>query len=106
MMKCCYDWRVWIGRGVPAAGLFIAGWMALPVLARLACPLSMLVMLPGIRQGGAGAREPDDGGQTGTDRAAEFVRLRHEIAPLKHQADQLAVPAGYPATAAARFASR
>ncbi len=59
MMKCCFDKRVWAGLGVLAVVLLVAdphaGWVALPVLAGLACPLSMLLMMRGMRGGAGGS---------------------------------------------------
>ena len=59
MMKCCFDKRVWAGLGVLAVILLVAdphaGWVALPVLAGLACPLSMLLMMRGMRGGAEGS---------------------------------------------------
>jgi hypothetical protein len=85
MLKCCFDKRVWAGLGVLAAVLLLAdprlGWTALPVLAGLACPLSMLFMMRGMARGRTGAPEPPDPG-----RAAEIARLRREIEQLKESA--------------------
>ncbi len=99
MMKCCFDKRVWIGLGVLAAGLLVldprAGWVALPVLAGLACPVSMLFMMRGMRRGTGSAREapggePAVGDSTEKgDRAAEIARLRREIQQLKAQASDV-----------------
>ncbi len=56
MMRCCFDKRVWIGLGALAVGLLIAdpraGWVALPVLAGLACPLSIRRRADGRQCGG------------------------------------------------------
>jgi hypothetical protein len=85
MLRCCFDKRVWAGLGVLAAMLLLAdprlGWTALPVLAGLACPVSMLVMMRGMARGRTGASEPPDQG-----RAAELARLRREIEQLKQNA--------------------
>ena len=101
MMRCCFDKRVWIGLGVLAAGPLIVdprvGWVALPVLAGLACPVSMLVMMRGMRQvaGPATAApggEPTVGARDAEgDRAAEIARLRHEIRQLKAPAGDVAL---------------
>jgi hypothetical protein len=93
MTRCCFDKRIWIGLGVLAAGLLIAdprlGWVALPVLAGLACPLSMLLAMRGMRRGtgvaAAGAGQAAAGAAAG-GRAAEIARLRREIGLLKAQA--------------------
>jgi hypothetical protein len=93
MMRCCFDKRVWIGLGALAAGLLIVdphvGWVALPVLAGLACPVSMLFMMRGMRHP-AGSVTAAPGGEPGAgagtaeaDRAAEIARLRDEIRQLK-----------------------
>jgi hypothetical protein len=95
-MRCCFDKRVWIGLGVLAAGLLLvdprAGWIALPVLAGLACPVSMLFMMRGMRQD-AGSDMTAPGGQpavgNGTaagDRAEQIARLRREVHQLRSQA--------------------
>jgi len=90
-MKCCFDKRVWIGLGVLAAGLLIvnprAGWVALPVLAGLACPVSMLFMMRGMRPGtGSASAAPAGEPEADGDRAAEIARLRREIRQLRAQA--------------------
>ena len=98
MMRCCFDKRVWIGLGVLAAGLVVfaphLGWVALPVLAGLACPLSMLMMMRGMRQGATRAPDPEAVAQAGPDPAAEIARLRHEIELLEHHASVPGAPAG------------
>ena len=96
MMRCCFDKRVWIGLGVVAVGLLVvdprAGWGALPVLAVLACPVSMLFMMRGMRQGTGSATAAPGGESAGGartaqgDRAAEIARLRREIGQLRAQA--------------------
>jgi hypothetical protein len=101
-MRCCFDKRVWIGLGVLAAGLLVvnphAGWVALPVLAGLACPVSMLFMMRGMRQdaGSAmaapGSESATGDGTAGADRAAEIARLRSEIQQLRaHASDGVPV---------------
>src|SRR6266568_3378657 len=90
MMRCCFDKRVWIGLGVLAAGLLIAdpraGWVALPVLAGLACPVSMLFMMRSMRH-------PAGAGRAEGDRAAEIARLRREIRQLRAQAGDVTLAA-------------
>ncbi len=88
MLGCCFGKRAWLGLGLLAAGLLIAsphlGWVALPVLAGLACPLSMLLMARGMRRAaatGAGGAQAAGGGAA-ADRAAEITRLRREIGQL------------------------
>lgn len=112
MMRCCFDKRVWIGFGALAAGLLIAnpraGWAALPVLAALACPVSMLFMRC-MRQGtGTAMADPGDeriagaGGAQG-DLAAEIARLRREIRQLKtHAGGSASAAAGDGQAAGAR----
>jgi hypothetical protein len=82
MMKCCFDKRVWIGAGVLAAALLLTdprlGWAALPVLAGLACPVSMVLMMRRMGSDQARGTDPADGG-----RAAEIARLRQEIDQLR-----------------------
>jgi hypothetical protein len=117
MMRCCFDKRVWIGLGVLAAGLLIVdprvGWVALPVLAGLACPVSMLVMMRGMRPGigSAGAAAP--GGEhvagirdSACDRAVEIGRLRREIRQLQAHAGDVTLAAADPATGARGAAGR
>ena len=96
MMKCCFDKWVWAGLGVLAVVLLVAdphaGWVALPVLAALACPLSMLLMM----RGGAGGSVtgPAPAAPAAADRAAEIARLRREISQLRADAgDPVAEPA-------------
>ncbi len=54
MLKMCLNWKVLTGLGVAAAAVYIlapgAFAAALPTLLLLACPLSMLVMLVGMRR--------------------------------------------------------
>ena len=88
MMRCCFDKRVWAGLGGLAVVLLMAdphaGWVALPVLAALACPLSMLLMMRGMRGGAGGAATgPAPAAPTPADRAAEIARLRREISQLR-----------------------
>ncbi len=89
MLKCCFDKRVWIGFGMLAAGLLLAnprlGWAALPVLAGLACPVSMLVMMRGMRRD-TGCAAATGGEQAAGDRAAQIAPLREEIELLKGHA--------------------
>jgi hypothetical protein len=94
-MRCCFDKRVWIGLGALAVGLLIAdpraGWVALPVLAGLACPLSILFMMRGMRRGTGVTAPGAPGGEraagsAAADRATEIARLRSEIELLKGQA--------------------
>ncbi len=105
MMKCCFDKRVWIGLGVLAVGLLVidphVGWVTLPVLAGLACPVSMLFMMRGMRAGseGSGAAPAPAAG----DRAAEIASLRQEIRQLRAEAgDIVPEPAGAGPVGAAR----
>lgn len=96
MMKCCFDKRVWIGLGVLAVALLVidphVGW-ALPVLTGLACPVSMLFMMRGMRAGseGSGAAPAPAAG----DRDAEIDLLRQEIRQLRAEAGDIVLePAG------------
>src|SRR5437016_3942967 len=103
MMRCCFDKRVWIGLGVLAMGLLVVdprvGWVALPVLAGLACPVSILFMMRGMRQGAGSAMaapgdEPGVGDRTAQgDRAAKIARLRREIQQLKARAGDVTLVA-------------
>jgi hypothetical protein len=100
MMKCCFDKRIWIALGVLAAGLLIAdpraGWVALPVLAGLACPVSMLFMMRGMRRdtGSATAAPGGEPAAGAVNRAAEIARLRREIELLKRHASGAGGPVG------------
>src|SRR5487761_1341521 len=114
MMRCCFDKRVWIGLGVLAIGLLVvdprAGWVALPVLAGLACPGSMLFMMRGMRRGtglaAPGGEQAAGAGRTESDRAAEIARLRREIRQLKeHAGDVTLATAGARPAAGARDAA-
>jgi hypothetical protein len=103
MMKRCFGQRAWIGLGVLAAGLLIAhpqaGWVALPALAGLACPVPMIVMMRGMRRGtGPGTAAPGGEQAAGSraadgERAVEIARLRREIELLKARADGFSVAA-------------
>jgi len=103
MMRGCFDKRVWIGLGVLAAGLLIAdpraGWVALPVLAGLACPVSMLFMMRSMRHPAGSAMAAPGGelaagaGRAEGDRAAEIARLRREIRQLRAQAGDVTLAA-------------
>ena len=95
MLKCCFDRRVWAGLAVLATVLLLTdprlGWAALPVLAGLVCPMSMLFMMRGMARDRACAARPQDAQQPGppspdTARAAEIARLRREIEQLKQRA--------------------
>lgn len=89
MVKCCVDKRVWAGLGALAVVLLLAeprlGWAVLPVLAGLACPVSMLFMMRGMGRGSADA-QPPGGQRADAERAAEISRLRREIEQLKEHA--------------------
>ena len=90
MMRCCLDKRVWAVVGIAAVALLIAdprlGWTALPVLAGLACPVSMLLMMRRMSNDRAGAAQAPGTGQPEAGRAAEIARLRQEIEQLKAHA--------------------
>ena len=115
MMKCCFGQRAWIGLGVLVAGLLIAGpqagWVALPVLAGLACPVPMIAMMRGMRHGaGPGTTAP--GGEqaagsrvAGGERAAEIARLRRVIELLRARAGGLPVAAASTGAAAGESAA-
>ncbi len=115
MMKCCFGKRAWIGLGVLAAGLLIAGpqagWVALPVLAGLACPVPMIVMMRGMRRGaGRGTAAPGGEQAAGSraadgERAAEIARLRREIELLRAGAGGLPVAAASARAAAGASAA-
>jgi Protein of unknown function (DUF2933) len=89
MMRCCSGKRAWIGLGVVAAGLLAvsprAGRVALPALAGLACPVSMLFMMRGMRHpaGSPMGSPAGDAGPAEGGRAAEIARLRREIRQLR-----------------------
>ena len=82
-----------MGSGVLVAGLLTAGpkagWPALPVLARLACPVLTLASMRGVRQGTGSAAAAPGGGPAARDglavagRAAQITRLRRGIRQLK-----------------------
>jgi hypothetical protein len=87
VLKCCFDKRVWAGLGVLAVALLLAdprlGWAALPVLAGIACPVSMLFMMRGMGQGSADAQPAPEDPPADAGRAAGIARLRHQIEQLK-----------------------
>jgi len=60
---------------------------ALPVLAGLACPVSMLFMMPGMRAGSAGSG-PTPAPAAG-DRTAEIASLRQEVRQFRAEAGDL-----------------
>lgn len=80
----CYDRRVLLALGVVAVGAVIArpgsAWTVLLLLALLACPLSMLVMMRSM--GGARACAAT-GGAEDESAAQEVERLRAELAELR-----------------------
>lgn len=102
-MRCCSGKRVWIGLGMLAVGLLMvnprAGWTALPVLAGLACPVSMLFMVRGMRHpaGSAvaapGAEQAAWAGGAEPARAAEIAPLRREIQQVKASAGDVTLAA-------------
>lgn len=84
---CCFNWKVYAGLGgialavlVLAPGLF---WGALPLLIVAACPISMFLMMRGMR-----------GGQCATEPVAATVPTRFTLdqgAPLADLKERLAV---------------
>lgn len=90
-MKMCFDKRVLIGLGVVAAGVLVFAptyfWTNLPILALLACPLSMLFMMRrmGGQKGGQCSTTSARGEQAGQEGGAELLRLQDEINTLKGQ---------------------
>jgi hypothetical protein len=93
-MKCCSGKRAWIGLGAVAAGLLAVsarpGWVALPVLAGLACLVSMLFIMRRRRHpaGSLMGSPASDAGTSEDARAAELVRLRREIRQLRAPAGE------------------
>lgn len=81
MMKCCFNKKVLIGAGVAALALLAVSpataVAALPVLILAVCPLSMLLMMRGMRCGITGEADRD------AERAAEIASLHEEINVLK-----------------------
>ena len=83
-MKLCFDKRVLSGLGVVALLVLLvapgAAGAALPTLLLAACPLSMLLMMVGMRGGG-----DRRAGNPSEAEAAEVARLRAELEELRGQ---------------------
>ncbi len=85
----CYDKRVLVGLAALAVvGIVLApssAWTLLPVLALLACPLSMLVMTRSMRNGSQCGRQASAAPGSGTE--GEIRRLRAELDDLRGRRD-------------------
>ena len=81
-MRFCINWKVVGALAAAAAGIYLVApgllGAALPVLALLACPLSMLVMM---RAATPGESCPPVGDPEAE--ASEIARLRAEVAELR-----------------------
>ena len=55
LLRCCFNWKVWLGAVAVAIGVLVfarsAAGAAVPIVIGLACPLSMVVMMWGMRSG-------------------------------------------------------
>ncbi len=101
----CLNWRVLAGLAAVGIGVYLIAPGAIlglwPVLLLLACPLSMVVMMVGMR--GMGAQQGQDATQTQTvapvSREQQLAQLRAQLiglgnqqAALAQQIEQLAAP--------------
>lgn len=94
-MGMCFNRKVLIGLGAVAVVVLIAAPQAflasLPVLFLLACPLSMVLMMRGMRGNrGSGVREGNacrspgsSSSRTTEDQSGEVTRLRAEVDHLR-----------------------
>ena len=93
MLKCCFNPRVLLGLGVTAVVLFVFVPGArgfLPVLATLACPLSMVAMMGGMAKFGSKATWDDASAcaiesKGGVPSDGELQRLRSLVAELEQR---------------------
>lgn len=98
IIKCCMNWKVICGLVLLGAALLIIapgiGTRALPVLFMLACPLSMLVMLPLMVKGINVDNQPPVQKQLDADRSPvsqteKIRRLKTQRALLQSQHEEL-----------------
>lgn len=94
LRSCCFNWRVWAGAGVVTLAVVVAAPGALgvvaPLVLGLACPLSMITMLWGMRS----SRRRDSPSPLTEAARAQVAALEAEIAELRGAAAGSAGPAG------------
>jgi hypothetical protein len=91
IVKMCFDRRVLGGLAIAAAGILVLNpaWfgVALPVLAVAACPLSMLLMMRGMRSGDRSCAAPTDRDASPASASRqdldEVAELRGEVRRLR-----------------------
>lgn len=87
----CFNWKVLAGLGVLAVGVLAFQpqlfWTALPILAVLACPLSMLFMMRGM---GQPQQSTPAAPASASPESPGLEDLRHQMAALESQRAELA----------------
>ena len=97
---CCFNWKVYMGLGAVALGVLVLApglfWGVLPLLIVAACPISMLLMMRGMR-GGQCATRPAAGGSevrqpavAPAGREAQLAELRERFAAVQARRDGIA----------------
>src|SRR5581483_6384617 len=83
LRSCCFNWRVWAGAGIVAVIVLAvapgAAGAVVPLALGTACPLSMLMMMRGMRPSGT---QQSARSTTGTSRA-RIAALESELARLR-----------------------
>lgn len=100
LRSCCFNWRVWAGAGVVALVVLAvapgAAAAVVPLALGLACPLSMLLMMRGMRSPGSRQSTPSSPGSRRVRIAAlesELAKLRTSERPPRDQGhDPAAIP--------------
>ena len=92
MLRMCLDWRVLVGLAAVGTGIYTfapgAVVTALPILSLAACPLSMLLMMKGMREspGEDEGSRATDGGPT---REEQLTRMQAQQKSLSDRIGML-----------------
>lgn len=95
ILACCLNWKVIVGVVVAAVALFLVAPStapaALPLLLVAVCPLSMLLMVWGMRGGrGMGTGMSHDPGMGSVSGVEELSALRARIARVQEENETIA----------------